>query len=463
MIAAGFTGGEPRAPPCARLQAFGEAYGGDRNQASPRHGAQRHHGFASRTPSCSPSLPSRCTDSPSSRRVRVDCLRQRLPEVPLSGGVPPRRANNQPMGFYSPSTLVKTRSGPACAFCGGPLTVSEWLCRIERIAPFGLLLRARAAQEAAEPSARARPGMVADIGEMARRLPGLRKDERASWLRGALIRCSTPHRRDALWESEGAARPVGPCCAVAYGTAQVMLDLTGQTQLRPPTGGLQERGGVRFPQRVAAMCCCSGLSAPPQPVAQLPCAARAGGEPSRRYRQTDAGRARAGWPRQPPCAARARTEAQREAIRFDPAQPLRHVTIHRPERARRAAARFTSARTIEPSLKLSSAAVTRRIVALSKAGVGNQREARRMRLGNPVRPSSDGCTMGLLETRDAVRSMPRRSLVSISAYALGTLEAERTAEPSASPPVKAAANHRHAQASFPGTAARRGCGQHRLE
>jgi error-prone DNA polymerase len=121
--------------------------------------------------------------------------------------------NNQPMGFYSPSTLVKDAQRHGVRVLPVDITLSEWLCTIEaNCLRLGLCYVRGLHKESGEAivAERARRPF-ASIGEMARRLPELRKDElRKLAAVGALNPLERTHRRDALWESERAARPSGP-------------------------------------------------------------------------------------------------------------------------------------------------------------------------------------------------------------------------------------------------------------
>ncbi len=114
--------------------------------------------------------------------------------------------NNQPMGFYHPSTLIKdaqrhglrvlpvdiNRSGAKC-------TVEDSHLRLGFRYVRGL--RAQTAQAIVE----GQP--FADIEDLARRVPQLQKDEMTQLASiGALNSIGASHRRDALWQSAEAAR-----------------------------------------------------------------------------------------------------------------------------------------------------------------------------------------------------------------------------------------------------------------
>ena len=128
--------------------------------------------------------------------------------------------NNQPMGFYSPATLVKDaqRHGLKCKPIDA--TKSDWKCTLEPIADgFALRLGMRYVkglrEVVAQEIVRQRgTRKFASIEDMKRRVPGAQKSELAALAEiGALNFVGEKrgfHRRDALWQVERAARRPGP-------------------------------------------------------------------------------------------------------------------------------------------------------------------------------------------------------------------------------------------------------------
>jgi error-prone DNA polymerase len=126
--------------------------------------------------------------------------------------------NNQPMGFYHPATLVKDAQRHGLHFRPIDVTRSEWKCTLEQDAGAWLVrlgfnylkgLRREIATRMIEERARV---PFASIRDLVRRVAGIRKEELNSLAQaGALnfIREEASHRREALWDSELAARPVG--------------------------------------------------------------------------------------------------------------------------------------------------------------------------------------------------------------------------------------------------------------
>jgi error-prone DNA polymerase len=118
--------------------------------------------------------------------------------------------NNQPMGFYHPSTLVKDVQRHGLKVKPIDVTRSDWPCTIESGAVrIGLSYAKGLREQAARAIVTARP--FASIDELARRVPLLHKDELERLAEiGALNSIGAGDRRDALWQVERAARRPGP-------------------------------------------------------------------------------------------------------------------------------------------------------------------------------------------------------------------------------------------------------------
>jgi error-prone DNA polymerase len=136
--------------------------------------------------------------------------------------------NNQPMGFYSPATIVKDAQRHGLKVRPIDATMSDWACTLESLSGGGFALRMglRYARGLREEFGRAivrerniRP--FASIADLAYRVPELRRNELVllasigalnsiGTTKQAPIRKKTLHRRDALWQVERAARFAGP-------------------------------------------------------------------------------------------------------------------------------------------------------------------------------------------------------------------------------------------------------------
>jgi len=129
--------------------------------------------------------------------------------------------NNQPMGFYHPSTLVKDAQRHGLHIRPIDVTRSHWDCTVddergEKMLRLGLRyvrgLRAEAGLALVRERERA---PFASIDDLARRVPELRKNELVQLAQlGALNEIQSGagarlHRRDALWQVERYGRPRG--------------------------------------------------------------------------------------------------------------------------------------------------------------------------------------------------------------------------------------------------------------
>jgi error-prone DNA polymerase len=147
--------------------------------------------------------------------------------------------NNQPMGFYHPSTIVKDAQRHGLKMLPMDVTRSDWKCTLE-LSALGSLLSVRLGLKYArglrEPAAQAlvrERSLVpfASIQDLARRVPELRKDELTTLAEiGALnaIASESLHRRDALWQVERAVRWSGPLL-------DELLEIDGESPLAAMT------------------------------------------------------------------------------------------------------------------------------------------------------------------------------------------------------------------------------------
>ncbi|HEY6971213.1 MAG TPA: error-prone DNA polymerase [Candidatus Angelobacter sp.] len=142
--------------------------------------------------------------------------------------------NNWPMGFYSPATLVKDAQRHGLRVKPVDVTCSRWNCTIEQddgklSLRLGLRYVRGLQQAAGEALVHARcEHSFISISDLALRVPQLSKADFQMLSRiGALNKVGreshngnddslpqkTLHRRDALWQSQKAAQPVGPLLA----------------------------------------------------------------------------------------------------------------------------------------------------------------------------------------------------------------------------------------------------------
>jgi error-prone DNA polymerase len=149
--------------------------------------------------------------------------------------------NNWPMGFYSPATLVKDAQRHGLRIKPVDVTCSDWNCILEHDdGKLSLRLGLRyvrglqqAAGEALVWGRADRP--FTSISDLALRVPQLSKADFHMLAQiGALNKIGFElHRRDALWQSQKAAQPVGPLLAGIEDpdTASPLLRMTTDERL----------------------------------------------------------------------------------------------------------------------------------------------------------------------------------------------------------------------------------------
>jgi len=124
--------------------------------------------------------------------------------------------NNQPMGFYSPAVLIRDAQRHGLRVLPIDIAQSEWDCTLENMhLRLGLrYVKGLRAESGAGILRERQLAPFADIDDLARRVPELRKDEMSRLAAtGALNPLNAAHRRDALWKSSRAARGAGPLLA----------------------------------------------------------------------------------------------------------------------------------------------------------------------------------------------------------------------------------------------------------
>ncbi len=147
--------------------------------------------------------------------------------------------NNQPMGFYSPATLVKDAQRHGQRFRPVDILRSDYLCTVEtdgkaKYVRLGLNyvcgLNSATARKIEE-ERRQKPFM--SLRDLIRRVPELQKDEISSLSEfGALNALpkdkADRHRRGALWQAELALKPVGELleCAADDSTVSPLQPMT---------------------------------------------------------------------------------------------------------------------------------------------------------------------------------------------------------------------------------------------
>ena len=117
--------------------------------------------------------------------------------------------NNQPMGFYHPSTIVKDAQRHGLRVLPVDINLSGAICTIENM-HLRLGFNYVRGLSDAHASAIVQQQPFASVEDLAIRVPGLRKDafEKLAAI-GAFNSIGAQHRRDGLWKASLASRPSG--------------------------------------------------------------------------------------------------------------------------------------------------------------------------------------------------------------------------------------------------------------
>jgi len=120
--------------------------------------------------------------------------------------------NNQPMGFYSPSTLVKDAQRHGLRVKPVHVNESDWFCTVEDRDTMRLGLnyvRGMNKDAAIAIVAERQRGLYRSVDELRRRVPSLRRDQLTTLASIGALNFEDVHRRSALWDTALLARPSG--------------------------------------------------------------------------------------------------------------------------------------------------------------------------------------------------------------------------------------------------------------
>jgi error-prone DNA polymerase len=124
--------------------------------------------------------------------------------------------NNQPMGFYSPATLVKDAQRHGLKIKPIDVTKSDWPCTLEgHVMRIGMRYIKGMRESSAHAIVRERAiAPFTSVDNLVRRVPELQKRELILMAEVGALNFLNPddrfHRRDALWQVERACRRTGP-------------------------------------------------------------------------------------------------------------------------------------------------------------------------------------------------------------------------------------------------------------
>ncbi|HEX4996727.1 MAG TPA: error-prone DNA polymerase [Terriglobia bacterium] len=168
--------------------------------------------------------------------------------------------NNQPMGFYSPATLVKDAQRHGLKVKPIDVTRSDWPCTLEDGAVRIGLRYIRGMRESvalALVRERAR-GAFVSVDDLALRVPELQKREMVQLAQAGALNFLDPerqtHRRDALWQVERACRRAGPLLETTRVAREEVHETAPLERMSPE-------------ERVVADFETSGLTTGPHPMA----------------------------------------------------------------------------------------------------------------------------------------------------------------------------------------------------
>jgi error-prone DNA polymerase len=197
--------------------------------------------------------------------------------------------NNQPMGFYSPATLVKDAQRHGLKIKPVDVTCSDWLCTLETVPRklaetgepgFAVRLGLRYVKglraEIAEDMVRERAFRpFAGIEDLKLRVPAIQKSELATLAQiGALnfiagksgAAAKSIHRRDALWQIERAARRAGPLLDAAETVSEISPETPAGSN-EPESATCSPLAPMTAEERLVADFRGTGMTTGPHPMA----------------------------------------------------------------------------------------------------------------------------------------------------------------------------------------------------
>jgi error-prone DNA polymerase len=165
--------------------------------------------------------------------------------------------NNQPMGFYSPFTLVKDAQRHGARFRAVDVTRSEWLCTLEdgevRLGLRYVRGLRQAAGESVVAARRARPfASVQDLVDRA----DVHRDELPRLAEAGALNAFGLTRRSALWQVEKAGRPRGE-----------LFRQADKRQHDPSDGDVSPLAEMSLSERLYTDITTTGLTMGPHPIA----------------------------------------------------------------------------------------------------------------------------------------------------------------------------------------------------
>jgi error-prone DNA polymerase len=171
--------------------------------------------------------------------------------------------NNQPMGFYSPATLVKDAQRRGVRFAAIDVQISRWNCLVEDdgVVRLGLRYVKGLREEVGRKIEQGRGERVLSLDDLVTRM-GVRQEEMRVLAEIGALASFGGDRRTALWQAERAGRPAGPLLSEPRRAS--FYDFRQKTP-----GVISPLPPMSLAERVRADYDGTGLTIGPHPVALL--------------------------------------------------------------------------------------------------------------------------------------------------------------------------------------------------
>src|SRR2546423_8773908 len=190
--------------------------------------------------------------------------------------------NNQPMGFYTPATIVKDAQRHGLKIKPVCVSQSEWRCTVvdDNTVRLGFCVVSGLREEHAEELVRQRKKQQFDSLEAFKRRIPLSKDELRTLAELGALNCFAEHRRAAMWDVEETLHDdllgsADASPAVSRASRDTHRELSGEGAESPSRTGGTGRGGraplppMTVPERVEADFDTMNLTTGPHPMKLL--------------------------------------------------------------------------------------------------------------------------------------------------------------------------------------------------
>src|SRR5881398_3589148 len=184
--------------------------------------------------------------------------------------------NNQPMGFYTPATIVKDAQRHGLKIKPVCVSQSEWRCTVvdDNTVRLGFCVVSGLSEEHAEELVRQRKKQQFDSLEAFKRRIPLSKDELRTLAELGALNCFAEHRRAAMWDVEETLHDdllgsAGASPAVSRASRDTARDLFGGGAEKSGRGACAPLPPMTLPERVKADYETMNLTTGPHPMKLL--------------------------------------------------------------------------------------------------------------------------------------------------------------------------------------------------